>query len=343
MKNITTNIVPPGSVIGIIGGGQLGRMTALSASNLGYRVHIYTPEQQSEPATQVADAVTIGNYGDIDKLHQFAKNVDVVTLEFENIPHASVQYMQEELKIEICPGWEALYHTQNRFREKCFINQLDIKTAPYELIKTKEDLNTSINTLGRPSILKTNEMGYDGKGQYVIKEDTESDDIWNQLQQHTNPHGWLLEGFVPFEREISTIIARGKDGQSQCFIPTENIHKNGILKKSIAPAHIEPSLIDLAYEYTAKIASALNYIGVMAVEYFVVDSNTLLANEIAPRPHNSGHWTMDACMTSQFEQHVRAVCGLPLGNTDMLCHVEMLNLIGDDINSWPEYLSENNS
>lgn len=341
MKKNNTKTIPPNSVIGIIGGGQLGRMTALAASNLGYRVHIYTPAHESEPATQVADQVTVGDYNDIAKLHEFSQNVDVVTLEFENIPYASVKSMQNELNIEICPGWESLYYTQNRYREKQFINELNIQTAPYSKVETSDCLYSAIKTIGTPSILKTSEMGYDGKGQYKITSDTNINLLWDELQR-SNSNSWILEGFIPFEKEISTIIARAKDGTSKCFFPTENIHEDGILRKSIAPADIDSTIIDLAYSHSTKIATALNYIGVMAVEYFIVDSKTLLVNEIAPRPHNSGHWTMDACITSQFEQHVRAVCGLPLGNTEILCPAEMVNLIGNDIDEWHHHLQQEN-
>lgn len=342
MKNKENSLIESGSVVGIIGGGQLGRMTALAAANLGYRVHIYTPERQSGPASQVSDSVSIGSYDDEERLNNFAENVDVVTLEFENIPHESVRALQENLATEICPGWEALYYTKNRIREKDMVQKENIETAAYEAVTDFDSLQNAVKKIGTPSILKTTEMGYDGKGQYVLKKDVNLEHLWNEIKAEASEAGWVLEEFIDFTKEISVVLARDKQGNCKCFPPAENTHVDGILKTSLAPANIEPFIAKKAMEYAKKIADRLSYIGVLAVEFFVDANQQLLVNEIAPRPHNSGHWTMDGCVTSQFEQHVRAICGLPLGNTEALCPVEMTNIIGDDVKNWLEYMKEPN-
>jgi 5-(carboxyamino)imidazole ribonucleotide synthase len=335
------NIVTPGSRIGIIGGGQLGRMTALAAANLGYRVNIYTPvSQDREPAAQVSDVVKTANYDDVDSLKKFAQNVDVLTLEFENIPYASIQEIAKDYPV--FPSWNSLYYAQHRMREKNFIRDLGIGTAEYAEVINLSDLIAAVAKIGTPAILKTAEMGYDGKGQHVIRDGDDLNKLWSDI--HLDGTQWVLEGFVDFAKEISVVIARGKNGEVKAYQPTENHHEEGMLIKSFVPAIITPEIYDKAIEYTTKIANKLEYVGVMAVEYFVCKDGRVLVNEFAPRPHNSGHWTMDGCITSQFEQHVRAICGLPLGSVDLLCDkIEMVNLIGEDVHNWPKYSSEDNA
>ena len=327
------SVIPPGSVIGIIGGGQLGRMTALAAANLGYRTHIFTPEKAG-PAEQVSHRVTIAPYRDKKALKSFTHNVDVVTFEFENIPVETLHMLEGE--VQVCPGAKALHIAQNRIREKDFITQLGIKTAPYKAIHSAEDLKTAVNELGTPSILKTVEMGYDGKGQFVIKADTDIVALWDDAAMGVG----VLEAFVDFTKEASIVIARGKNGQTLAYPLVENIHRDGILHKTIAPTVIDKDIAEKAHAYAVKLAEAVELVGVMAIEFFITKAGEVLVNEIAPRPHNSGHWTMDACVTSQFEQCVRAVCGLPLGSVDILAPAVMENLIGDDMNAWEQHLSD---
>lgn len=329
-------VIEPGSTIGIFGGGQLGRMSALAAANLGYKVHIYTNKDDS-PASHVATKTIVADYEDEEALREFAKNVDVITFEFENIPHKSIQLLEEVSTVN--PRWQVLHITKNRLREKRFINSIGIDTAQFEEVVGSESLQEAFNKIGRDCILKTVEEGYDGKGQYKINSETDFKKIWEDSGMNVG----VLEGKVDFIKEISVIVARTYDGQTVPYPPVENIHKDGILDTTISPAEISSELGDKAKEIAIKIADNIELIGLIAVEMFVTKNNEIIINELAPRPHNSGHCTIDASVTNQFEQFIRAVCGLPLGNPDYHSKSEMKNLIGDEINLWKEYIKDNNA
>lgn len=326
-------MIQPGSTIGIIGGGQLGRMMATAAAELGYKVHIYTPEHGS-PASHVAFKTTVAEYTDKAALQAFAASVDVVTFEFENVPHESLKLL-ETLK-PVRPSARVLEISRNRIREKQAVNALGIGTAPFREVRSSGALITAVKELGVPAILKTSELGYDGKGQVTIKTPEEADAAFEKLQKAE----CVLEGFVDFRMEISVIVARAPTGETCSYVPVQNIHKNHILDTTIAPAPISEALAREAETIATKIATALEVVGGLAVEMFVTRDNKILVNELAPRPHNSGHWTMDACITGQFEQIIRAVCGLPLGNPARLCDAEMKNLIGDDVHAALDYLKQ---
>ncbi|MCD6035070.1 MAG: 5-(carboxyamino)imidazole ribonucleotide synthase [Rickettsiales bacterium] len=346
MSNISTpyRIIPTGGTIGIIGGGQLGRMTALAAANLGYKVHSFV-ERERDPATQVSNAITIAPFTDIAAMEKFTQSVDVVTFEFENIPHKPLQAIDG--KAELCPGWQALHIAQHRIREKEFFQTHAVPTTRFVPVSDRNELIQAVQKIGRPSVLKTAEMGYDGKGQFVIKESTDLETLWNVVESTiltTNSAMKLvLEAFVDFEREISVVVARAKDGKIVPYAPSDNVHKNGILDTSTVPSTVASSIAKEAQGIACKVAEAIGFVGVMAVEFFVTREGKLLVNEMAPRPHNSGHWTMDGCVTSQFEQHVRAVCGLPLGDVTIRSRVVMQNLIGPNIAKWEEYIREPNA
>jgi 5-(carboxyamino)imidazole ribonucleotide synthase len=329
--------LPPGSTIGIIGGGQLGRMAALAAARLGYRVHIFTPETDS-PAAQVSDAATIARYDDQDAIERFVRSVDVVTFEFENIPAESVRHMAEHVPVRPC--WSVLEVAQDRVNEKRFFNSIGIETAPWRAVGSLEDLRRAVDEIGRPSVLKTARMGYDGKGQVKIGPDTDLEEAWAALGKGLDEAGQgVLEGFIDFLGEISVIVARGQDGEWAAFDPVWNVHRDHILDTTTVPAPIPPSLIGQAMDIAHRSAEALGVVGLLAVEMFVTPDR-LLANEMAPRPHNSGHWTMDACVTDQFEQFIRAVCGLPLGSPERHSDAEMKNLIGADVDQWLDILKD---
>jgi 5-(carboxyamino)imidazole ribonucleotide synthase len=326
--------IPPHSTIGILGGGQLGRMLSLAAAQLGYRVHIFSPEGES-PAAQVSAATTVADYEDWSALEAFAKAVDVVTLEFENIPVATLDYLAARKPVH--PGAKALRIAQDRLFEKDFLNGIGARTAPYAGVSTLAEAEAALLKIGTPAVLKTRRFGYDGKGQALVREPHELAEAWESL----NSDSVIVEGFVRFSREISVIAARGQTGEIATYAPIENRHKNHILDVSIAPASIPESLTFKAEALGRKIIEALDYVGVLAVELFSSDEDSnLLVNEIAPRVHNSGHWTIEAAATSQFEQHIRAVCGLPLGLTTPYGDAVMTNLIGDDIHRWLDYLAE---
>jgi len=323
----------PGSTIGILGGGQLGRMTAMAAAQLGYRCHIFAPETDC-PAAQVSAAATIAAYEDRDALAAFAAAVDVVTFEFENVPHESVELLSRAVPVR--PGWDALRISQDRGVEKDFIAGLGIATTPYARAGSVGELRDVVETLGRPSVLKTTRMGYDGKGQVLIGPDSDLDEAWVQMASGTG----ILEAFVDLEKELSVIVARGLDGALATYPAVENVHRNHILHTTTAPAAISEALAAEAQGVAERIAQAMDLTGLLAVEMFVTRDGRLLVNEIAPRPHNSGHWTMDACVCGQFEQLVRAVCGLPLGSTVPHSDAVMTNLIGDDVNAWAALAAE---
>ncbi len=330
-------LLPPGSTIGILGGGQLGRMTALAAAQLGYRVHIFC-QHQDEPAAQVAAAVTCAAFDDEAALAAFAAAVDVVTYEFENIPLAPVAFLAA--RVPVRPGAHILETGQDRLREKAFFNGIGIATAPWRAVHGLADLEAAVADLGRPAVLKTARMGYDGKGQVKVDAGCDLAAAWASLKTDAA----ILEGFVDFEREISVIVARGLDGHVAPYDPVENVHVHHILDTTIAPAPItgprgRKTLVD-AVTVARKAAEALELVGLLAVEMFVTRDGHVLVNEMAPRPHNSGHWTMDACLTGQFEQLVRAVCGLPLGSPLRRCDCRMKNLIGDDVALWQGAMSD---
>ncbi|WP_419797063.1 MAG: 5-(carboxyamino)imidazole ribonucleotide synthase [Terasakiella sp.] len=329
-------LLPPGSTIGIIGNGQLGRMTALAAARLGYMCHVFGPGHDS-PAEQVAHKATVAEYDDRNALVSFAESCDVVTFEFENIPHESVQLLSEHVNVR--PGWNCLHLSQDRLIEKNFINDCGIDTAPFKGVDSLDDLETAINELGRPSILKTTRMGYDGKGQALIRPETDLETAYASMANAPS----VLEGFVDFQREISVVVARSACGQWTAFEPAENNHVDGILDTSTVPAHLPDGLIEEAVRIAVTLAEKMDLVGLLAVEMFHTKDDRLIVNEMAPRPHNSGHWTQDACYSDQFEQFVRAVCGLPLGSVERRNDLIMKNLIGFDVEKWPDYLNEPNA
>jgi 5-(carboxyamino)imidazole ribonucleotide synthase len=323
----------PGDTIGILGGGQLGRMTALAAARLGYRCHIFTPEDDS-PAAQVSHATTVAEYGNMAALDAFARSCGVVTFEFENIPHESVQRLAAATTVR--PGWQALRVAQDRTIEKKFINDLGLKTAPWREARGREALIDAIAAIGRPAVLKTARLGYDGKGQVMIGLGKDLDQAWREMGAEIG----ILEGFIELEREISVIVARAADGAMAAYPPAENRHAHHILDTTTAPAPIGEAMAKEAVAIAGKLADALDLVGLLAVEMFVTRQGALLVNEVAPRPHNSGHWTIDACPTSQFEQFVRAIAGLPLGAIERHSDAVMKNLIGDEVNTWPMLVAE---
>ncbi|HTH16714.1 MAG TPA: 5-(carboxyamino)imidazole ribonucleotide synthase [Magnetospirillum sp.] len=325
--------LPPGSTIGIIGGGQLGRMAALAAARLGYRVHVFCPEADS-PTEQVAAAATVAEYTDLKALEAFARAVDVVTFEFENIPADSVRLLASLVPVR--PNWRVLEVAQDRIAEKRFFNSIGIATAPWAEVSCLDDLKAAVTDIGRPCVLKTTRLGYDGKGQVKITAATDLEAAWASLGGAPS----ILEGFVDFDGEVSIIVARGVDGAWATFDPAWNVHTNHILDTTTIPAPISYELAEQARKAAHKVAEALELEGLLAVEMFVSKDGHLLANEMAPRPHNSGHWTIDACVTDQFEQFIRAVCGLPLGSPDRHSDAIMKNLIGDDVHDWPQILKD---
>ncbi len=316
--------------IGIMGGGQLGRMLAIAAAYRGVETHIFTPEAGA-PASQVSARTTVAPYDDEAALRAFAQDVDIITFEFENVPHQSLELLASITAVH--PSPKVLETCRNRLREKDTINSCNIATAPYAAIRSLADLEQAIARIGTPAVLKTSEMGYDGKGQVKIQHPQEAQAAWEAL--HTSEA--ILEGWVAFEREISVIVARNAQGEIRCYEPAHNIHENHILARSIVPADIDQSITDNACTIARTLAENLNLVGIMAVELFLQADGTLIVNELAPRPHNSGHWTIEAAATSQFEQQIRAICNQPLGDTRTLCGAEMINLIGDDVFDLSQY------
>ncbi len=329
-------IIPPGGTIGIVGGGQLGRMAALAAAAMGYRCHIYCPEEDS-PAAQVSAEATVAPYENAEALDRFAASVDVITYEFENLPTESFARMGAITPVR--PHWRCLETTQHRVTEKDFISSLDIGTAPYRAVSSPADLQDALDALGRPAVLKTTTMGYDGKGQVMIDADSDAGAAFAAM----NGQDAVLEGFVDFICEVSAIVARGLDGATVAFDIVENVHRNHILAETHAPASISSQLAREAQKIAARLASSLDIAGLLAVEMFVTRGGGLLVNELAARPHNSGHWTIDACHASQFEQFIRAVAGVPLGDPSRHSNAVMTNLLGDDVEGWHAFLSERNA
>ena len=329
-------VLKPEATIGILGGGQLGRMLALAAARLGFRCHAYSPEADS-CAFDVMHHSTSAPYEDKAALARFADAVDVITFEFENIPAETAAFLAA--RKPVFPDPLALEKTQDRLVEKNFITDLGIATAPFALVESRGDLLQAMTTIGIPSVLKTRRLGYDGKGQKMIGPKDNPVAAWADL----NNSSCILEGFVPFEREISVVAARSRYGQVECFDVSENEHRNHILKTSRVPALISDDYVVEARAITEKIANALGYVGVLAVEMFVVGQGSgpaVMVNEIAPRVHNSGHWSIDGCTVSQFEQHIRAIAGWTLGKPIRHGHVEMTNLIGTEVNDIGRWLGE---
>ena len=332
----------PGATIGILGSGQLGRMAALAAARLGYRCHAYGPEADA-PANQVCAAATVAPYDDEAALTRFAESVDVVTFEFENIPLSTVEVL--ERLVPLRPSARVLSICQHRLREKEFCNSVSVPTADYRPAEDVASLRRAVEQIGAPCILKSAEMGYDGKGQVRINPDSDLEEAWNAMCGHAAPSPsqgaiGIVESIVAFRIEISVIVARGADGTMRTYVPVENRHKNHILDETIVPANLPGDVVDRAEAIARHLAQEMELIGLLAVEMFVTHDNKVLVNEMAPRPHNSGHWTLDACVTSQFEQFIRAVAGLPLGSTERLCDAVMKNLLGDEVDEWQKILSD---
>ena len=317
-----------GSTIGILGGGQLGRMLALAAARLGMKTHIYCPDAAS-PAFDVTPNKTVAAYDDEVALAAFAAAVDVVTYEFENVPARTAEFLNGLKPLR--PGANALAVSQDRLAEKAFLSINRIPVAPFAAITDLDRLEAELEELGAPAVLKTTRLGYDGKGQKIVHNMEDAALAWELL----SPKPLVLEKFIAFEREISVIVARGLDGSIAAFEPAENIHRDHILKTSTVPADIKGRTAARAIEIAGEIVTALDYVGVMGVEFFVLDGGKLLVNEIAPRVHNSGHWTEAVAITDQFEQHIRAIAGWPLGDPTRLADVVMENLIGDEIGAIP--------
>lgn len=310
-------------------------MIALAAARLGYRCHIFEPQVDC-PASHVATH-TAAPYDDTAALDAFAEAVDVVTLEFENVPVATVERLARSVPVR--PGARALAVAQDRAEEKAFLNRAGIETAPWAPVTSSETLDAALAFVGRPGVLKTARLGYDGKGQAAIRPDTDTTALFDEM----GGVACILEGFVTFDLEVSVLAARGPDGAVVCYDPVENIHRDHILHRTLVPARIDAETADQAIAMATKVVESLDYVGLLAVEMFVCADGRVLANEIAPRPHNSGHWTIDAAATSQFEQTVRAICGLPLGATHAVVPCEMRNLIGDEIDEWETILRDPNA
>jgi 5-(carboxyamino)imidazole ribonucleotide synthase len=312
-------LFPPGSTVGLMGSGQLGRMFSIAARRMGYRIHIFSPEKDT-PAGQLADVEIAAPYEDRAAVEAFAKSIDVLSFEFENIPAASIEWAAAHCTVR--PAGNVLHICQHRLREKEFLASAGIPVAPFAAVATQAELGAAIAKIGAPAVLKTAAFGYDGKGQQKI---TTAADVANVTIGCPS----VLEGFVSFEKEISVIVARSVDGSMATFPVCENIHRNHILDLTIAPARVSEAVEKDARLLACAVAEKLDLIGLLAVEMFLLPDSTLIVNELAPRPHNSGHWTIDACVTSQFEQQLRAICGLPLGSTELLRPAAMANLLGD--------------
>jgi 5-(carboxyamino)imidazole ribonucleotide synthase len=322
--------LPPGSTIGILGGGQLGRMLAEAASRLGLKSHVYSDEAGA-PAFDVTAARALGSYEDEAALARFAASVDVVTCEFENVPAATLEACARVKPV--LPGAKSFAVAQDRLAEKDFISALGIEVAPYAAIDSLDQLDAALTRIEPPAILKTRRFGYDGKGQVTLRDRAEAESAWRSIGQVPA----VLEGLVLFEREVSVIAVRGRDGAFKVYDLTENVHQHGVLAISNVPAASSPALLAEATEIAWKIAEALRHVGVLAVELFQREEGatpSLVVNEIAPRVHNSGHWTLDACVVSQFENHVRAIAGWSLGDTTRHSDAVMTNLIGSEVERW---------
>ena len=321
----------PEATIGILGGGQLGRMLALAAARLGFRCHVFAPSPDS-PAFDVVHRVTCADYTDTEALDRFAADVDVVTYEFENVPAETAAFLAA--RVPVLPNPAILATTQDRLVEKNFVTNLGIATAVFAEVSSPAELKAAVERVGRPAVLKTRRFGYDGKGQVTIKNGTDPEAAWREA----GAQPCILEAFIPFQREISVVAARGQNGAVECFDVTENEHRDHILKASRVPATLSQQDAMQARRIAEIVAQKFGYVGVLAVEMFVLREGELLVNEIAPRVHNSGHWTLDGASVSQFEQHIRAVAGWPLAKPVRHGRVEMTNLIGREVEDYRRYL-----
>ena len=333
MARSTKAPLAPGSVIGILGGGQLGRMTALAAARLGYRCHVFVPERGG-PAEQVSAEATIAAYTDKAALARFTAAIDVCTFEFENVPFESLAVIAA--RVPVRPGVRALRVSQDRLREKAFFRSIGVPVAPFRAVRSARALAQALERIGRPAILKTTRLGYDGKGQVRIGARMAAAEAWERLGGRAG----VLEAEIDFAYEISVVTARALDGRHASYVPVRNRHKDGILDTTTAPAACPRAVARRAIAIAERCARALGLVGVLCVEMFVDRAGRVLANELAPRPHNPGHWTIDACPTSQFEQHVRAVAGLPLGSPERHSNAVMTNLIGEDALAWPKLAAQ---
>jgi 5-(carboxyamino)imidazole ribonucleotide synthase len=327
----------PGSVIGILGAGQLGRMLAVAGAKLGLRTHVYAPDADA-PADDVVRQRFVGSYDDFDALARFAEGVDVITYEFESVPAEAVEFLATLRTVR--PRASALRVAQDRLSEKSFLSGLGLATAPFRQVDDARSLATAVAALGTPAILKTRRFGYDGKGQARI--DAGAD--LGAVSETFRGQPCILEGFVPFDREASIIAGRSSDGVFAAYDLCENEHKNHILASTRLPARVSPGVEVDARAMAQKILEALDYVGVMGIEFFIARDaqglERLVVNELAPRVHNSGHWTIEGAATSQFEQHLRAVAGWPLGSTRRFGPIEMINLVGDEVARWPQILAD---
>jgi 5-(carboxyamino)imidazole ribonucleotide synthase len=321
-------MLPPGSTIGILGGGQLGRMLSQAAAHLGFDVAIFTDEPDS-PAGRVSAKTIVGNYLDRAALADFARRVHVVTTEFENVPAETAEALIEA-GARVAPSPNALAVAQDRFDEKSFFNSAGIATPKFAAIASQADLDAALADIGAPAMLKTRRLGYDGRGQIRITSAADAAGAYARLGAPG-----ILEGFCKFEREVSIIAARGADGTVAFYDLCENEHAGGILTRTTLPARVDPSVETQARTAAERVLEAFDYVGVLTIEFFVMADGSLVANEMAPRVHNSGHWTIEGALTSQFEQHIRAVAGWPLGATRRIAGIEMINLIGENAANWP--------
>lgn len=325
-------VIPPGSTLGVLGSGQLGRMFTIAARRLGYRVHVLSPDDDT-PTGQVADVEIRAAYDDFDAVAEFARGVDLVTFEFENVLLSTAETAERFAPVR--PNGPVLHTTQNRIREKTFLRTHGIPVAPFAVVRSRDELLQAVAQIGCPAVLKTADWGYDGKGQVRIASPTGAAAVWEERE----PMDCVLEAFVDFDCEVSVIVARGTDGATKVYGPIGNSHHQHILDVSVAPALIRPRIAEDAVAIAREISERLDVVGVLCVEFFLTNDGKLLVNELAPRPHNSGHLTIDAHVTCQFEQQVRAVCGLPLGSAEQLRPAAMANLLGDLWNhgepDWP--------
>lgn len=326
-------IARPGDAIGILGGGQLGRMLAIAAADMGLDVHIFTPETDS-PAARVAKQTWVAEFSDEAALKEFAASITVATLEFENVPVKAADFIEAQ-GVPMRPNGRTLSRAQDRLAEKTFFRSIGIEPAPFAQVDGPDDIAPALAKLGGNGVLKSRFSGYDGKGQVRLKGDVPAS-AWADVGGGPS----ILEAWITHDREISVVAARGADGAFVAFDPPENDHSGGILRKSVFPSSASKAVLDEAVRMAKKLADKLDYVGVLALELFLTQDGQLLANEFAPRVHNSGHWTQDACATGQFEQHIRAVCGWPLGDPSRWSDGEMINLLGEDAFAWEQYLAE---
>ncbi len=326
--------LPPGAVIGMLGVGQLGRMTALAAARLGYRVHGYSARPSGEPLDQVTALRTVGDWDDHAALARFAAAVDVVGFEFENVPEPTVRFLAE--RVTVAPGAALLAACQDRLVEKRWLRRCGIETAPFVPVHSRAELGQALDELGGRGILKTRRFGYDGKGQVRIQPGDDLDAAWAAVGRVP----CVLEGWLAFDCELSAVVARGMDGDCRVFPISRNDHEHGILRESHVPSGLAPAVEQRAAEVAVTLAEDVGLVGVMAIEFFALPGGRLVANEVAPRTHNSGHWTQDGCETSQFEQHVRALVGLPLGPVGLRGPTRMRNLLGDECDAVPQLAAE---